>query len=428
MARSEKKRRKYSDLWDVISSFLNNQHPESLIRLLEDFVNIVIHVDACLRFDKDPFKHRSKGTNNFNGARSRSFRTAEGDLDLQIPKMRKGSYFPDWLQRWDKLSIGFRSIVANAYFNGVSTRKMSHLFSDLGMDDLDKSLVSRVSSMLEERIDTWLRKPLKSAYSSIWLDATYTSILCEDEEREGGRYSKSVAILIAIAIDASGKQEVLHFKICDGETFTNWRIFLEELQSKGVESSELWVSDNHKGLRKGLMRVFTGQLHQRCLVHWGRNLLEHIPPLSQRRYKGLITKVQTARTVAEFDEYYDSLIMLATEDKNESLLDFLHSSRVEISTYQQFPPEYWSKLKCTNIIERLNRELRAREKSINLFTTYTSIKQIYGYILMIQDKAWNESGPYLIAPDGEEDVLSYMHNFAHPKTSKTLITSITNSL
>lgn len=428
MARHEKKRRKYSDIWDVISSFLNNQHAESLIRLLEDFVNIVIHVDACLRFDKDPFKRRSKGTNNFNGARSRLLRTAEGDLDLQIPKMRKGSYFPDWLERWDKLSIGFRSIVANAYFNGVSTRKMSHLFSDLGMDDLDKSMVSRISSMLEEKIDTWLRKPLKSVYSCVWLDATYTSILSESEEWEGGRYSKSVAILVAMALDASGKREILHFKICDGETYSNWRKFLEELQSKGVERSELWVSDNHKGLRKGLMQVFTGQLHQRCIIHWGRNLLEHIPSVSQGRYKGLVSRVQTSRTVAEFDEYYDNLKILAQDDHNEALLEFMHSSRVEISTYQLFPPEYWSKIKCTNIIERLNRELRAREKSINLFTTYSSIMQIYGYILMIQDKAWDESGPYLIAPDGEKDVLSYMHNFAYPEPSKTLSTILSNTL
>lgn len=428
MARSQNKRRRYQDIWEIINSFLNNEHPESMLRLLEEFVNIVIHVDACLRFDKDPFKRRSKGTNSFNGKRTRGLRTAEGDLELQIPKMRKGAYFPGWLERWDKLSIGFKSIIANAYFTGVSTRKMTHLFSDLGMDDVDKSMVSRVSSMLEERIDEWLGKRLKQEYSCVWLDATYTSILCEADEENSRMHSKSVAILVAIAIDASGTREVLHFKICDGESYTNWRKFMEELQGKGLDVSELWVSDNHKGLRKALGRVFTGQLHQRCIIHWGRNLLDQIPKVSQHRYKPLITGVQTARTIGEFEEFYDSLVAIAKDDNNEGLQDVLTSSRLEITTYHLFPPEYWSKLKCTNIIERLNRELRAREKSINIFTTQRSIKQIYGYILMIQDAAWKETGAYILAPPGEESVLNYMRNYAHPKVRDIAIQSAVNTL
>lgn len=428
MARSQSKRRRYQDIWDVISSFLTNEHPDAMLRLLEEFVNIVIHVDACLRFDKDPFKRRSKGTNSFNGKRTRGLRTAEGDLELQIPKMRKGTYFPGWLERWDKLSIGFKTIIANAYFTGVSTRKMTHLFSDLGMDDVDKSMVSRVSLMLEERIDAWLGKRLKREYSCVWLDATYTSILCEADEENGRMHSKSVAILVAIAIDASGAREILHFKICDGENYSNWRKFMEDLQNKGLEVSELWVSDNHKGLRKALERTFTGQLHQRCIIHWGRNLLDQIPKVSQYRYKPLITGVQTARTIGEFDEFYDSLAAIAKEDNNEGLQDVLTSSRVEITTYQLFPPEYWSKLKCTNIIERLNRELRAREKSINLFTTYRSIKQIYGYILMTQDKAWADTGGYILAPPGEENVLDYMRNYVHPKVKINIPNSSDNIL
>ncbi|HNX38638.1 MAG TPA: IS256 family transposase [Candidatus Cloacimonadota bacterium] len=426
MARTQSKARRYQDVWGIISSFLSGDHPESLFRLLEEFVNIVIHVDACLRYDKDPFKRRSKGSNNFNGTRSRGLRTAEGDLELLIPKMRKGSYFPGWLERWDKLSLGFRSIVANAYVSGVSTRKMTNLFSDLGMDDVDKSLVSRVSSMLEERIDQWLGKRVKKEYGAIWLDATYTHILCEVDESHARPYTKSVAILVAMAIDSLGKQEILHFKICSGESYSNWRGFLEDMRHKGLESAELWISDDHKGLRKALNRLCTGQLHQRCIVHWGRDLLIHIPQVSQYRYKPLIAKVQTAKSVEEFDEYFDCLNAMAREDRYETLMDILHASRLEITTYQQFPPEYWSKLKSTNPIERLNKELRAREKSINLFTTYTSIKQIYGYILMIQDQAWAKAGHHLIIPTEEENLITYMRHWAHPKDQKTLLYASSN--
>jgi len=415
MTRFQKKKRKFNDVWDVIVSFLNNEHSDSMIRLLEDFVNIVIHVDACLRFDKDPFKSRSKGINNFNGIRNRPLRTAEGDLNICIPKMRKGSYFPEFLTRWDKVSVGFKSIIANAYFNGVSTRRMGHLFSDLGMDDIDKSMVSRVASMMEGRIDKWLRKPLKASYSCVWLDATYTHILCESDRHEHP-HSKSIAVLVAIGINAQGQREVLHFKICDSESKANWISFLRELQFKGLESSQLWISDDHKGLNQGLMEIYTGQLHQRCLVHWNRNLKNMIPRNLHYRYLPLSHLALCARSVEEFDEHYDSLLMNAKEDKDDKLVDFLTKSRIEVSTYQLFPPEYWTKLKCTNIIERLNRELRAREKSIYLFTTYSSIKQIYGYILMIQDAAWKESGQYLVAPTEEKDVLSYMRAYSTVKT------------
>ncbi len=426
MARTQSKARRYQDVWDIVCSFLSGDHPESLFKLLEEFVNIVIHVDACLRYDKDPFKRRSKGSNNFNGTRSRGLRTAEGDLELLIPKMRKGSYFPGWLERWDKLSLGFRSIVANAYVSGVSTRKMAHLFSDLGMDNVDKSLVSRITSMLEERIDRWLGKQIQREYGAVWLDATYTDILCEVDESHSRPYKKSVAILVAMAIDGQGKKEILHFKICSSESYSNWRSFLEDLLHKGLESAELWISDDHKGLRKALNRLCTGQLHQRCIVHWGRDLLNHIPQVSQHRYKPLIAKVQTAKSVEEFDEYFDSLVALAKEDGYETVLDFLHAGRLEITTYQQFPPEYWSKLKSTNPIERLNKELRAREKSINLFTTYTSIKQIYGYVLMIQDQAWAIAGSYLITPPEEENLITYMRHWAHPKDQKTLLSASSN--
>ncbi len=411
MTRFQKKRRKFNDIWDVIVSFLNNEHPDPMIRLLEDFVNIVIHVDACLRYDKDPFKSRSRGTNSFNGKRNRPLRTAEGDLELNIPKMRRGSYFPEFLSRWDKTSIGFKTIIANAYYNGVSTRRMRLLFSDLGMDGIDKSMVSRVSSMLEERIDHWLRKPLKQAYSCVWLDATYTKILCDSEE-SSSRHAESLSVMVAVAIDAQGKREILHFKMCDGETKANWKSFLNELQEKGLESSELWVSDNHKGLNNALMEVYTGQPHQRCIIHWNRNLKDMIPKDLYSRYLPLSSKVVMARSIEEFDEYYDSLLMRAVDYKDTRLEDFLRKSRIEITTYHLFPPEYWTKIKCTNIIERLNKELRAREKPINVFSTYTSIKQIYGYILMIQDKAWLEAGQYVIAPQEEKDVLSYMHNYS----------------
>lgn len=251
-------------------------------------------------------------------------------------------------------------------------------------------------------------------------------MLCPVDEEHSRPYKKSVAILVAMAVNSMGGREILHFKICSGESFSNWRGFLEELTDKGLESSELWISDNHRGLRKALNRLFTGQLHQRCIIHWGRNLLNQIPKVGQYRYNPLIAMAQKAKSVEEFDEYYDSLESMAKEDNNEALQDILRSTRLEITTYQQFPPEYWSKLKSTNPIERLNRELRAREKSINIFTTYTSIKQIYGYILMIQDMSWEKAGTYMSIPQNEQTLLSYMHGYAHPKDRKMLLNANNN--
>jgi len=425
MAQETSKRRKYPDAWSVILEILESTSTPAtnpLLRVMEDFVNMVIHVDACIRFGKDPYARRSSGTVNFNGTRSRALRTGEGDLEILIPKVRKGSYFPNWLQRWDKLSIGFKSIVANAYYNGVSTRKMYHLFSDLGIDNIDKCMVSRVAGMLNDKIDVWLRKPLQSEYSFIWVDGTYTSILTEGEEYNVRRYRKSVAIIYAIGIDAAGKREVLHMGIYDSENARNWGHFFEELRARGVSRSELWISDEDKGLSNAFNRCFTGQLRQRCIVHWGRNLEKYVALKDLHKYKALISKVQTAANIPEFDEYHDSLIALSKQDNNEKLTDFLIRSKPEIIVYQNFPCEYWSKIKCSNQIERLNRELRAREKDIYLFTTYKSIRQIYGYILMITDEAWSNKGAIIYAPDNYQSVLEYVKDYlvrGHPIAKET---------
>jgi len=420
MAQYTDKRRMYPDMWSVIREILDTTSTPStnvLLRILEDFVNMVIHVDACVRFGKDPYSKRSSGTVSFNGKRSRTLRTGEGDLEILIPKLRKGSYFPNWLQRWDKLSIGFKSIVAHAYYNGVSTRKVYHLFSDLGMDNIDKSMVSRVAGMLNDKIDTWLRKPLKSDYSFIWVDATYTHILTEGDEYSPRRYRKSVAIIYAIGIDAEGKREVLHMGIYDGENAKNWQHFFNELQERGVSRSALWISDEDKGLSKAFNRCFTGQLRQRCIIHWGRNLLDYVPQREEYRYQAMVSRVQVAKNIPEFDEYYDSLIAMSKQDGNEKLTSFLMRSKPEIIVYQIFPSEYWSKIKCTNMIERLNRELRAREKDIYMFTTYKSIRQIYGYILMITDISWSNKAACILAPENFQTVLEYIKDYlvrGHP--------------
>lgn len=424
MARNSVKRRRYPDAWSIIRDILEvSATPETnvLLRVLEEFVNLVIQVDACIRFGKDPFSHRSKGEVSFNGKRKRPLRTGEGELEVLIPKLRKGSYFPDWLTRWDKLSIGFKSIVANAYYNGVSTRKMYRLFSDLGMDDIDKCMVSRVAKMLDEKIEAWLHKPLQAEYSFIWLDGTYTSILTEKDEYNSRQCKKSVAIMYAIGVDAVGKREVLHMGIYESESAQSWSQFMRELKDRGVERAELWISDDDKGLNKAFSRNFTGQFKQRCIVHWGRNAESYVAANDWYRYRYLVSRVQTAKSILEFDEYYDSLIASAKRDSNEKLADFLIKSKPDIITYQQFPLEYWSKIKCTNQIERLNRELRAREKDIYLFTTKQSIKQIYGYILMVTDIAWSQSKVYLYAPDKSEPVLEYIRGYLKsgiPKTDK----------
>jgi transposase-like protein len=430
MARNERKRRKYPDAWSIIRDILEvSATPENnvLLRILEDFVNLVIQVDACIRFGKDPFSHRSKGEVSFNGKRRRTLRTGEGDLEILIPKLRKGSYFPDWLSRWDKLSIGFKSIVANAYYSGVSTRKMGRLFSDLGMDNIDKCMVSRVAKMLDDKIEAWLHKPLQSEYSFIWLDGTYTSVLTEKDDYTEQRYKKSVAVMYAIGIDAAGKREVLHMGIYESESAWSWTQFLEELKERGVERAELWISDDDKGLNKAFSSTYTGQFKQRCIVHWGRNVECYVASNDWYRYRGLVSRIQMSKTSLEFDEYYDSLIALAQRDRNERLVDFLIKSKPDIITYQQFPVEYWSKIKCTNQIERLNRELRAREKDIYLFTTKQSIKQIYGYILMITDTSWSQSSAYLYAPDKSTPVLDYIRSYlksGHPRKPASKVYAI----
>ena len=211
----------------------------------------------------NPYQRSAKRTNYRNGNRERKepLVTGIGPVNISIPKLRKGSFYPSILQKYQRVDRALISIVSEAYIAGVSTRKINQLFEDLGLSNIDRSFVSCCAAQIDNEVKIWKNRRLDNRYAYIWLDAIYTKIRTE------GRVN-STAVLIAIGVREDGHRDVLGLHLGNRESYYNWKGFLQSLKARGLERSELWISDEHDGLIKSIEECFPGQLRQRCIVHW----------------------------------------------------------------------------------------------------------------------------------------------------------------
>jgi transposase-like protein len=184
-------------------------------------------------------------------------------VEVKIPKLRSGSFYPSILEQYQRVDRALISIVSEAYFAGVSTRKMNHLFNDLGLSGIDRSFVSRCAAQIDGEVEVWKNRGLDRRYAYVWLDAIYTKIRTE-------RGVHPTAVLIAIGLKEDGHRDVLGLNLGNRESYHNWKGFLQSLKVRGLERSELWISDEHDGLIKSIEECFPGQQRQRCIVHWMR--------------------------------------------------------------------------------------------------------------------------------------------------------------
>ena len=248
---------------EQVADFFEETNPGDLLKVFKDSIRSIIETELSHTLGADYYE-RSEDRNNYrNGYRERQkpLSTPMGPVTIRIPKLRRGSFYPSILERYQKVERALISIISEAYFAGVSTRKMNNLFVDLGLENIDRSLVSRCSSQIDAEVEVWKNRKLDRRYAYIWLDAMYTKI-----RTEGGVVS--TAILIAIGVKEDGHRDVLGLQLGNRESYHNWKDFLQSLKARGLERSELWVSDEHDGLIKAIEECFPGQLRQRCIVHW----------------------------------------------------------------------------------------------------------------------------------------------------------------
>lgn len=339
-------------------------------------------------------KHeRSESRNNYrNGYRERKqpIKSSLGDLLLKIPKLRQGAFYPSVIEefKYSRVERSLIGVIQEAYINGVSTRSMERLFRSLGIDGLDKSTVSRLSQPLREAVEKWRNRELYEKYKYIWLDATYIKV------RENGA-SRSKAILVAMSVDEAGQKDVLGLHVGQSEAAINWKEFFQQLKNRGLKKANLWVSDAHEGIAKALREVFTGQSHQLCIVHWQRNFMNKLNDTQKVLISPLLSKMVKSASVIEFESNQKTLEEAVKLHLKENLQDWYFDSIEDVKVFLNYPESHFVKIKSTNPLERLNKEIKRRTKSIGLFPSVDSAILLIGSILQHQAESWLNVKKYI---------------------------------
>src|ERR1700761_3839589 len=317
--------------------------------------------------------------NSRNGYRERLWETRSGSVDLKIPKLRKGSYFPGFLEPRRTAEKALAAVIQEAYIQGVSTRSVDELVKAMGMSGISKSQVSRLCEEIDERVNAFLDRPIEGDWPYVWIDATYVKV------REAGRIV-SVAAIIAVGVNNDGRREILGLDIGPSEAETFWTEFLRKLRRRGLRGVKLVVSDAHEGIKAAVSKVLTASW-QRCRVHFMRNALAHAGK-SGRRVVSAFIATAFAQDDAETARIQWRKVADQLRPKLPKLAGFLDQAETDVLAYMTFPPQHRTKLHSTNPIERLNGEIKRRTEVVGIFRNEDAIVRLIGAILLEQNDEW----------------------------------------
>jgi putative transposase len=289
--------------------------------------------------------------NQRNGYRDRAWETRAGRIELALPKLRKGSYFPSFLEPRRTAEKALTAVIQEAYVHGISTRAVDDLVKALGGAGVSKSQVSRLVEEIDARVDAFLARPIEGEWPYLWIDATYV------KSRDGGRI-RSTAVIIAVGVNTDGRREVLGVATGPSEAESFWKGFLRSLADRGLRGVKLVVADDHKGLRAAAAKVFHAT-HQRCKVHWLRNALAHAGP-KQRPAVVAMLKTIFAQETADAARTQWAQVADALRQRFPKLAELMDISREDVLAYTAFPREHWPQIASTNPLERLNGEIKRR--------------------------------------------------------------------
>jgi putative transposase len=377
------------DLPALLAERLTTTHPDVLRELLATFIHTLMGADADALCGAGYGQRSTERTNSRNGYRHRQFDTRAGSLDLAIPKLRQGTYFPEWLlERRKRAERALTTVVATCYLLGVSTRRMDKLVETLGITSLSKSQVSVMAKELDTAVEAFRTRPLDAGpYTFMAADALVLKV------REAGRVV-NVHALIATGVNAEGYREILGLDVSTAEDGAGWLTLLRSLSARGLSGVALVTSDAHAGLVAAIGATLPGASWQRCRTHYATNLMAITPKSSWPWVKTLLHSVFDQPDAESVAAQYDRIIDALT-DKLPKVADHLEAARADLLAFTAFPKQIWRQIWSNNPQERLNKEIRRRTDVVGIFPDRDALIRLVGAVLAEQHDEWAESRRYL---------------------------------
>jgi putative transposase len=371
----------------VLSELLDAFRAGDGVDLVRDAVHLVlqelIEVEAAEQIGAQRYERTDSRVTERNGSRPRLLATQAGDVELRIPKLRKGSFFPSILEPRRRIDQALYAVVMEAYVNGVSTRAVDDLVAALGVDSgISKSEVSRICAGLDEVVGAFRTRRLDHIkFPYVYLDATYLNV------RNATSQVVSMAVIVATGITADGSREVLGLDVGDSEDEVFWRGFLKTLRQRGLSGVQLVISDQHAGLVAALRRSFQGSAHQRCRVHFARNLLALVPKSHQDMvaavFRTIFAQPDPATVSSTWDQVRDQL-----SKSFPKIAPLMDGAKTEVLAFSPFPKGHWVKIWSTNPLERINKEIKRRSRVVGIFPNEAAVIRLVGAVLADMHDEW----------------------------------------
>jgi transposase-like protein len=363
-----------------LSKMIEETEGDALKKLLLQMLVQVMDSEANAACGASYGARAEERVNQRNGYRERALETRLGTLDLSIPKLRQGSYFPSFMtprRRWEQ---AFVNVVSEAYVLGISTRKVEGLVEAMGAKGMSKSEVSRMAASLDEYVTEFRNRPLTGSFPYLWLDAVYIKV------RDGAR-TVSKAVLVAYGVSDEGQREVLGVEVADSEMEMAWRHFIERLVKRGLKGVLLVISDAHTGLKNAIRAVLNGVTWQRCRVHFMRNVLAKTPKKLQGIVLATLKHVFAQGSRAEARTAMKTAIT-ALREKVPAVAELVEGAEDDVLNYMSFPDKHWRQIHSTNPLERLNKEIRRRTDVVGIFPNEAAVVRLIAMILVEQNDEW----------------------------------------
>jgi putative transposase len=368
-----------------VTAFVGKLLEEDDADLLREGVRVLaqalMETEVSTQIGAAPYERTEARKAYRNGYRTRTWDTRVGTIELKIPKLTAGTYFPSLLEPRRRAERALHAVICEAYVKGVSTRKVDDLVRALGIDGISKSEVSRICKSLDAEVEAFRTRAIEEEFPYVWLDATYHKV------RETDRVI-SVANVVAVGCNTAGERRVLGTEVGPAEDEAFWTAFLRSLVKRGLKGVQLVISDSHTGLKAAIAKVLAGAMWQRCRVHFMRNLLALVPKAAQDAVAALVRTIfYQADHPSAMAQLHEVSGMLGKRFPQAA--ELLEEAAEDVLAHLHFPKEHRRRLHSTNVVERLHKELKRRTRVVGIFPNRASLLRMVGTLLAEQDDEWH---------------------------------------